>query len=76
MLAAMLLLACMLHGVQAGATFHVTVDANEELCFFEELQVNEPLGISFQVTFGGFLDIDVTGCERVRVCVCMCLGWG
>lgn len=55
--------------VDAAATYHVTVDANEELCFFEELQVNDPLGMSFQVTFGGFLDIDVTVCGVQIVCV-------
>lgn len=49
---------------QAVATYHVTVDAMDELCFFEDLQANDPLGMSFQVTFGGFLDIDVA----VSVC--------
>jgi hypothetical protein len=48
---------------QSAATYHVTVDANDELCFFEDLEVNDSLGMSFQVTFGGFLDIDVEVCS-------------
>lgn len=74
----------------AVATYHVTVDASDELCFFEDLQANDPLGMSFQVTFGGFLDIDVEvsllwsvceienyGCKctrSVHMQYCMCYG--
>eukprot|EP01134_Creolimax_fragrantissima_P004375 CFRG4375T1 len=38
----------------------VTVDANEELCFYEDLKRNDPVGVVYQVTDGGFLDIDMT----------------
>uniref|UniRef100_A0A7S3PI52 GOLD domain-containing protein n=1 Tax=Aplanochytrium stocchinoi TaxID=215587 RepID=A0A7S3PI52_9STRA len=36
----------------------VKVDANEELCFFEDLKKMDPLVVTFQVMEGGYLDID------------------
>eukprot|EP00003_Mantamonas_plastica_P010290 TRINITY_DN1971_c0_g1_i2.p1 TRINITY_DN1971_c0_g1~~TRINITY_DN1971_c0_g1_i2.p1 ORF type:complete len:216 (-),score=51.16 TRINITY_DN1971_c0_g1_i2:243-857(-) len=36
-----------------------SVDAHQEECFFEDVDAGTKLGLSFQVTTGGFLDIDV-----------------
>eukprot|EP00123_Amoebidium_parasiticum_P022122 comp8039_c1_seq1/m.3543 comp8039_c1_seq1/g.3543 ORF comp8039_c1_seq1/g.3543 comp8039_c1_seq1/m.3543 type:complete len:200 (-) comp8039_c1_seq1:77-676(-) len=53
-------LSLLLCAAGAHAISHmVTVDANDELCFFEELHAGQPLGVTYQVTEGGFLDIDV-----------------
>eukprot|EP00762_Andalucia_godoyi_P007294 ANDGO_01563.mRNA.1 Transmembrane emp24 domain-containing protein A len=37
----------------------VTVDAHAEQCFFETMKRDAKTGVYFQVTAGGFLDIDV-----------------
>uniref|UniRef100_A0A915L510 GOLD domain-containing protein n=1 Tax=Romanomermis culicivorax TaxID=13658 RepID=A0A915L510_ROMCU len=42
----------------SGAYF-VTIDANEEQCFFEKASVAVKMSLMFEVSEGGFLDIDV-----------------
>lgn len=37
----------------------ITVDANEETCFFDRLTLGSKMELSFEVFEGGFLDIDV-----------------
>eukprot|EP00035_Acanthoeca_spectabilis_P020570 m.433593 g.433593 ORF g.433593 m.433593 type:complete len:222 (-) comp17592_c0_seq1:72-737(-) len=43
----------------SARSFGVKVDAHEEECFHDDLQVGTKVGVSFQVAEGGFLDIDV-----------------
>uniref|UniRef100_A0A0N5A4U5 GOLD domain-containing protein n=1 Tax=Parastrongyloides trichosuri TaxID=131310 RepID=A0A0N5A4U5_PARTI len=38
--------------------YFLHLDANEEQCFFERVEVNTKLGMMFEVAEGGFLDID------------------
>eukprot|EP00033_Pygsuia_biforma_P000395 GCRY01000472.1.p1 GENE.GCRY01000472.1~~GCRY01000472.1.p1 ORF type:complete len:220 (+),score=27.81 GCRY01000472.1:67-660(+) len=45
-------------GCSLALTF--TVDPHKEECFYEDAKEGTKLGLSFQVTSGGFLDIDVT----------------
>eukprot|EP00124_Ichthyophonus_hoferi_P000751 Ihof_evm11s30 gene=Ihof_evmTU11s30 len=53
-------LLCLLSAVGVyGGSHMVTVDANDELCFWEELAVEEVMAVNYQVTEGGFLDIDM-----------------
>nr|ADO29234.1 suppressor/enhancer of lin-12 protein 9 [Ictalurus punctatus] len=40
--------------------YFVTVDANEEACFFDRAKVGDRLTLFFEVSEGGFYDIDVT----------------
>lgn len=40
-------------------TYFIHVDANEEQCFFDRVTSGTKLGLMFEVTEGGFLDIDV-----------------
>lgn len=35
------------------------VEAHEEQCFYEEVPQGFPVNVMFQVTSGGFLDIDL-----------------
>jgi len=44
-------------GLAAG--FNFDVDANTEECFYENVAAQQSISIIFQVTHGGFLDIDV-----------------
>eukprot|EP01111_Echinosteliopsis_oligospora_P012896 TRINITY_DN448_c0_g1_i1.p1 TRINITY_DN448_c0_g1~~TRINITY_DN448_c0_g1_i1.p1 ORF type:complete len:207 (-),score=56.28 TRINITY_DN448_c0_g1_i1:71-691(-) len=37
----------------------VRVDAHQEECFYEDIGQNQPVNVMFQVTLGGFLDIDL-----------------
>ncbi len=40
--------------------YFVTVDANEEACFFDRAKHGDRLTLFFEVSEGGFYDIDVT----------------
>ncbi|KAK2719781.1 hypothetical protein QYM36_005304 [Artemia franciscana] len=40
-------------------SYIVTIDAHGEECFFEKMQAGTKMGLTFEVTEGGFLDIDV-----------------
>eukprot|EP01116_Phalansterium_solitarium_P021867 TRINITY_DN6997_c0_g2_i1.p2 TRINITY_DN6997_c0_g2~~TRINITY_DN6997_c0_g2_i1.p2 ORF type:complete len:204 (+),score=59.51 TRINITY_DN6997_c0_g2_i1:155-766(+) len=51
------LLALLYAGLTSGFSFNV--DATTEECFYEDVQVGQTIGIMFQVTQGGFLDIDI-----------------
>lgn len=46
-------------GVEVGRGYLVTVDAHAEECFFEEVEKGTKLGLIFEISEGGFLDIDV-----------------
>ncbi|XP_014278646.1 transmembrane emp24 domain-containing protein 2 [Halyomorpha halys] len=50
-----LLLAC----VSFSTAYFVTVDAHSEECFFEKVEQGTKLGLMFEISEGGFLDIDV-----------------
>ena len=39
--------------------YFIAIDANEEKCFFERVNLGTKLGLMFEVAEGGFLDIDV-----------------
>lgn len=39
--------------------YSIQVDANEEQCFFDTLVKNSKMGLMFEVSRGGFLDIDI-----------------
>lgn len=57
-LAAAISLVVLLYASAASA-FSFNVDATTEECFYEDVQVGQTIGIMFQVTQGGFLDIDI-----------------
>nr|CAG4636500.1 EOG090X0D99 [Eubosmina coregoni]SVE70051.1 EOG090X0D99 [Eubosmina coregoni] len=40
------------------SAYFVTLDANEEKCFFEKVNAGTKIGLTFEVAEGGFLDID------------------
>ncbi|XP_053616985.1 transmembrane emp24 domain-containing protein 2 [Plodia interpunctella] len=40
--------------------YTITVDAHAEECFFEKVEANTKMGLTFEIAEGGFLDIDVT----------------
>lgn len=40
--------------------YTITVDAHAEECFFENVDADTKMGLSFEIAEGGFLDIDVT----------------
>ncbi|KAJ8984149.1 hypothetical protein NQ317_017800 [Molorchus minor] len=43
--------------------YYVTVDAHAEECFFERVEAGTKMGLTFEISEGGFLDIDtrITG---------------
>jgi len=53
-----LLLICLLLPSITSAYF-ISIDANEEQCFFERSSSGTKMGLMFEVAEGGFLDIDV-----------------
>lgn len=42
-----------------GHSYFISVDADEEQCFFERVSSGTKMGVTFEVAEGGFLDIDV-----------------
>lgn len=62
--AALLVALCCLHRSHAVL---VTVDAVAEACFHDKVAQHTKMGLTFEVSEGGFLDIDV----RVRSCLCL-----
>ncbi|CAH1641170.1 unnamed protein product [Spodoptera littoralis] len=52
-----LLAATLLH---TGNCYTITVDAHAEECFFENVEADTKMGLTFEIAEGGFLDIDVT----------------
>lgn len=40
--------------------YTITVDAHAEECFFETVEADTKMGLTFEIAEGGFLDIDVT----------------
>lgn len=44
----------------AASGYTVTVDAHAEECFFENVEADTKMGLTFEIAEGGFLDIDVT----------------
>ncbi|XP_022832033.1 transmembrane emp24 domain-containing protein 2 [Spodoptera litura] len=53
----LLLAATLLH---TGNCYTITVDAHAEECFFENVEADTKMGLTFEIAEGGFLDIDVT----------------
>lgn len=47
--------------------FFINIDANEEQCFFDRVTSGTNMGLMFEVSEGGFLDIDVKVGFRVMV---------
>jgi len=45
--------------LSASNAYFITVDANEEQCFFEKATAGTKMSLLFEVAEGGFLDIDV-----------------
>lgn len=41
------------------SAFFISIDANEEQCFFDRVTSGTKMGLMFEVAEGGFLDIDV-----------------
>lgn len=46
-------------GYQFCHGYFVTVDAHAEECFFDKVDMGTKLGLTFEISEGGFLDIDV-----------------
>uniref|UniRef100_A0A2S2PJ02 Transmembrane emp24 domain-containing protein n=1 Tax=Schizaphis graminum TaxID=13262 RepID=A0A2S2PJ02_SCHGA len=44
---------------QQGLSYFLTVDAHAEECFFDKVEVGSKLGLMYEISEGGFLDIDV-----------------
>ena len=68
--------------VNACLALSFVVPASREECFVEDLEKGTEVGLTYQVTEGGFLDIDVavrslfrqTSC-RVACALCGCVGF-
>lgn len=45
--------------VSFAESYFVTVDAHSEECFFDKVEQGTKLGLMFEISEGGFLDIDV-----------------
>ncbi|XP_054279768.1 transmembrane emp24 domain-containing protein 2 [Macrosteles quadrilineatus] len=39
--------------------YFITVDAHAEECFFDKVEIGTKMGLTFEISEGGFLDIDV-----------------
>ncbi|KAJ0173062.1 hypothetical protein K1T71_011238 [Dendrolimus kikuchii] len=46
--------------ISAAHSYTITVDAHAEECFFENVEADTKMGLTFEIAEGGFLDIDVT----------------
>ncbi|VVC39873.1 GOLD domain [Cinara cedri] len=44
---------------QQGLSYFLTVDAHAEECFFDKVEIGSKLGLMYEISEGGFLDIDV-----------------
>ncbi|XP_014261849.1 transmembrane emp24 domain-containing protein 2 [Cimex lectularius] len=53
------LLASLLSLLDFSESYFVTVDAHNEECFFEKVEQGTKMGLMFETSEGGFLDIDV-----------------
>ncbi|CAH4027712.1 transmembrane emp24 domain-containing protein 2 [Pieris napi] len=45
--------------ITASYSYTITVDAHAEECFFENVDADTKMGLTFEIAEGGFLDIDV-----------------
>ncbi|XP_045771129.1 transmembrane emp24 domain-containing protein 2 [Maniola jurtina] len=45
--------------VSTANCYTITVDAHAEECFFENVEADTKMGLTFEIAEGGFLDIDV-----------------
>ncbi|GAB6030122.1 Transmembrane emp24 domain-containing protein 2 [Chamberlinius hualienensis] len=54
-----LVVVCSLLLANTAYGYFIVVDAHAEECFFDRVQTGTKLSLTFQVTEGGFLDIDV-----------------
>lgn len=59
---------CSISNVSA---YFISIDANEEMCFFERITSATKMGLMFEVAEGGFLDIDVKVCGFLIVDIFM-----
>ena len=50
---------CLLSFLKNSFGYFITVDAYGKECFFENAAKGSKLGLTFEVTQGGFLDIDI-----------------
>ncbi|KAG6446844.1 transmembrane emp24 domain-containing protein 2 [Manduca sexta] len=46
--------------ISTAHSYTITVDAHAEECFFENVEADTKMGLSFEIAEGGFLDIDMT----------------
>ncbi|XP_026754891.1 transmembrane emp24 domain-containing protein 2 [Galleria mellonella] len=46
--------------LNTASCYTITVDAHAEECFFENVEADTKMGLTFEIAEGGFLDIDVT----------------
>ena len=47
---------------QSSRAFIIDIDAHGEECFFDRVRSGTKITVTFEVTEGGFLDIDVKAC--------------
>lgn len=47
--------------------YFISIDANEEHCFFDKVSAGTKMGLMFEVAEGGFLDIDVKVSEKLSL---------
>nr|XP_018916533.1 PREDICTED: transmembrane emp24 domain-containing protein 2 [Bemisia tabaci] len=53
------LICVLLCSVSKCFCYFITVDAHAEECFFEKVEMGTKLGLMFEISEGGFLDIDI-----------------
>ncbi|XP_050521242.1 transmembrane emp24 domain-containing protein 2-like [Daktulosphaira vitifoliae] len=55
----LLILLLFLSIFRQGFCYFLTVDAHAEECFFDKVEIGTKLGLMYEISEGGFLDIDV-----------------
>ena len=53
---------------QSSRAFIIDIDAHGEECFFDRVRSGTKITVTFEVTEGGFLDIDVKACFLAFTC--------
>lgn len=54
-----LVISVLLSVCRYSSSYFVTVDAHSEECFFDRVEMGTKMGLLFETSEGGFLDIDV-----------------
>ena len=62
-------LAILLLVTRPAAAYFISIDANEEQCFFDRVVAGQTMGLMFEVAEGGFLDIDVKVSQSIIMSV-------